>query len=316
MYFKWRTKKLKFFKIAYLILVMLFSETCSKKTPFIAITSPSDGAVVGGIVDITVEITDDSDIMTVGFFIDDSLEYFTQSKPYIYHWNTSSLIDSTIHKIYAQVSFNNGEYGYSDTISVTIYNSVLVDEDFEMYFISDYPSDGGWFEIWAGAGINETYIDSIYFHSGIKSFKLSGTSQWVRTDGIQLNLQMVHHLTYECAVYIPEECSTGAIFGFYYQINPTLGTIYNGVLFEYQDSLVYARGLDPVETGYHWTRGNWYIVKVILNYDNGTMEVWINNQKLADNIQPAPREMSNIFALATEYGAGGSIYYDDIKIYK
>lgn len=297
-----------------LVLIVYALMNCCKEIPAIKLTNPIDGAIVGGIIDITVEITDDSDILSVGFYINDSLKYFTQSKPYSYKWNTLLLDDSSTHNIYIKASLYNGDYVYSDTISVTIFNPLLVNDDFEYYHVGEYPDRGGWFEIWFGAG--ETYVDTGCAHHGFKSFKLNGTSSWPRTDGIKINLTKVHTLTYECALYIPNSSQTGSIFGFYVQINPSLGTIYNGILFDFQDNQVYVRGTIPVSTGYVWNYNIWYSVKVTLNYDNLTMDVWVNNQKIAEKITAASPDQSNIFALATQYGANGVVFYDDVKIFK
>jgi hypothetical protein len=115
---------------------------------------------------------------------------------------------------------------------------------------------------------------------------------------------------------IPENSPAGALAGFFVKISPTLGTIYNGVLFDYSDSLVYVRGTDPQATNYIWHRNTWYNIRVNLDYDSLLMDVWINGQMIAEDISAASKSISDTFALSTEYGAGGAVYFDEIKIFK
>ncbi|MEO0095091.1 MAG: Ig-like domain-containing protein, partial [candidate division WOR-3 bacterium] len=178
-----------------LFTVINFFADCGKKTPIIDITNPKDGAVVEGIVEITAQVTNGEDIWSVGFFIDDSLVKFFEEAPYSYLWNTIPLPDSSIHTIYAKAELENGDYIYSETISVMVYNILLFYDDFEYYYIHDYPYQY-WFQIWPGIG-ESTYVDSLFSYEGFKSFRICGSSQWVRTDGIELDLKKLHKLTYE-----------------------------------------------------------------------------------------------------------------------
>ncbi|MCX7995671.1 MAG: Ig-like domain-containing protein [candidate division WOR-3 bacterium] len=282
--------------------------------PLIEITNPKDGAVVEGIVEITARVINGEKILTLGFFIDDSLAKFFENEPYSYLWNTIPLPDSSNHLIYAKASLENGDYVYSETISVMVYNILLFYDNFEYYHVYDYPSQY-WFQIWPGIG-ESTYVDTLFSYEGFKSFHLCGSSQWVRTDGIEIDLKKLDRLTYEYALMIPEKSPAGALTGFFVKLNPTLGTIYNGVLFDFNDSLVHVRGVDPQPTGFKWQRNVWYNIKVHLDYDNLLMDVWINSQKIVDDIPAAEKSVSDTFAISTEYGAGGAVYFDDIKIFK
>ena len=100
------------------------------------------------------------------------------------------------------------------------------------------------------------------------------------------------------------------------QLTPYLGAIYNGVLFTYEDNLVYVRGIMEEGTDHSWTSDTWYFIKVVLDYDSLMMNVWLGNEQIANDIPAIAKETSNTFALATEYGGSGVVYYDDIEIYK
>ncbi|MEO0185955.1 MAG: Ig-like domain-containing protein [candidate division WOR-3 bacterium] len=297
-----------------LIIMIIFWVGCKDKEPIVEITNPQDGEIVEGIAEITARVIDGENIFTLGFFIDDSLVKFFEEEPYSYLWNTIPLPDSSIHKIYAKAGLEDGNYVYSETASVMVYNILLFYDDFEYYYVHDYPSQY-WFQIWPGIA-ESTYVDTLFAYEGSKSFRLCGSSQWVRTDVVELDLTKLNRLTYECALMIPENSPTGALVGFFVKLSPTLGTIYNGVLFDFNDSLIYVRGVDPQPTGYEWHRNSWYKIKVSLDYDSLLLDVWINEQKIANNVPAAEKSISDTFAISTEYGAGGAVYFDNIKISK
>jgi len=300
--------------ITILFLLIILQANCGKKDFVIEITNPEDGEMVEGIVEITARVIDGENILSLGFFIDDSLVKFFEDEPYIYKWNTIPLPDSSIHTIYAKASLKNGEYITSETISVMVYNIMLFYDDFEYYYINDYPSQY-WFQIWPGM-VESTYVDTLFSYQGNKSFRICGSSQWVRTYGIELDLTKLNKLTYEYGLMIPENSPAGALAGFFVKISPSLGTILNGVLFDFNDSLVYVRGNDPQPTNFRWHRNTWYNIRVNLDYDSLLMDVWINGQMIAEDISAASKSISDTFALSTEYGAGGAVYFDEIKIFK
>uniref|UniRef100_A0A7V3RHF9 Uncharacterized protein n=1 Tax=candidate division WOR-3 bacterium TaxID=2052148 RepID=A0A7V3RHF9_UNCW3 len=295
-------------------LIIIFSLHCGKNQPLIEIVSPEDGSIVEGIVEIKAKVIDGNDITVLGFFIDDSLVKFFEDEPYIYKWNTIPLPDSSIHTIYAKASLKNGNYITSETISVIVYNIMLFYDDFEYYNIYDYPSQY-WFQIWPGM-VESTYVDTLFSYQGNKSFRICGSSQWVRTDGIELNLTKLNKLSYEYGLMIPENSPAGALAGFFVKISPTLGTIYNGVLFDLNDSMVYVRGLDPQPTDFRWHHNTWYNIRVSIDYESLLMDVWIDGKMIADNVPSASKETSDTFAISTEYGAGGAVYFDEIKVLK
>lgn len=290
---------------------------CTEEQPQIEIIYPADGSVVSRIVNITAETVNDMMITRVEFYIDDSLEYTAFPSPFIYSWNTFVLQDSSLHEIYAKGYYGDLSEDISDTIFVMVDNGPLIfADDFECYSAGEYPYINGWHEFWVGADSESTYVVSGISHNGDKSFKLNGLSSWPRTDGVELSLTGFNQLTYEFAVMIPSNSSTGALVGFFVKVSPTLGEIFNGVLFDYEDGLIHVRGVEPVNTGYSWKKNTWHLIKVVLDYDNLLMNVWLDNVQIASNIEAATRDTSNIFAVATEYGASGIVYYDDIEIYE
>jgi len=296
------------------ILIALFLTDCGNKPIEIKITYPNSGSVVKGMVMISTEIVSDGSVTRVEFFIDDSLEYTALSEPYVCLWSTFFLIENSSHRICVIAWDRDVRADTSDTTTVTVNNgATLFADDFEYYFEGKYPARGGWYQIWEGA--DSTYVQSGIAYEGNKSFRLTGSSELPRADGIELSLSGVKRLTYEFAIMIPNS-STGALIGFFVRISPTLGEVFNGVLFAHADKNIYVRGTTPQNTGYPWYEDTWYCLRVELDYDSLRMDVWLDNQQIANDLQAAPRDTSHTFVVATEYQGGGVVYYDNIVIYK
>jgi len=295
----------------FFILVLL---KCNGEQIWVSIINPVANSSVNGILRIEVDAGDD--VRSVAFHIDDSCRYVSHAAPFCHIWNTFGLPDSSSHLIYLVAEDGKGDEFFSDTILVMVDNEDTIFADgFEPYLPGFYP-DAGWFEIWLGAGSNHTYVAQDYANSGLQSFRLRGTAGWVRTDGVELVLGDIPQLTYELALMIPSENASGALFGFFVLLNPTLGTIYNGVWFNDEDRLVYARGAVEDSTGFAWICDEWYEVTVGIDYIELKMNVWLDDQQVVFDLPAMPRDITDTFALATQYGSAGIVYYDDIKIFE
>jgi hypothetical protein len=286
---------------------------CGEGPLEVSISYPVTGTSVSGIVRIEAETSDNA--VAVVFYVDDVCIDTSRAAPFICCWNTFANTDSSSHYLYATASDRKGNELCSDSVLVVVYNGdMLFADDFEPYSPNTYPH-AGWFEIWAGAGSNHTYVVDVDAHTGTQSFGLRGLGDWVRTDGVELNLTGIRNLVYEVSLKVPSPDSAGALFGFFVLLDPTCGTIYNGVLFEYSDGLIYARGAVEDSTGYAWSYDTWYSVKVSLDYDGLRMNVWLNDEQVVFDLPAVPCEWADTFAVATEYGSPGVVYYDDISVY-
>jgi len=270
--------------------------------------------MVSGIVRIAVESSDD--VMEVLFHVDDSCAYVCRVAPFGYVWNTFRLPDSSAHSLYVIARDRKGNETYSASVSVIVANgNMILADDFESYLPGKYPVEV-WFDIWPGVALDSTYVEKGITHGGAQSFRLRGNDDLVRTDGVEPMFDNVHILTYEVSLMIPADDSTGALFGFFVLLNPSLGAIYNGVWFRSEDGLVYARGVDDVSTGLAWNNDVWYTVRVRLDYDQLSMDAWIDSAQVVFDLPAIPLGWTDTFALATQYGAGGIVYYDDIRIFE
>lgn len=294
-----------------LLFVML---SCVDGPPEVSITYPLHASIVSGIVRISVETSDD--VTEVSFYIDDSCTYIGHAAPFAHTWNTFCLPDSSSHVLYAIARDRKGNETYSAPVSVIVDNgNMIFADDFESYLIQTYPADA-WFDIWPGTGSDSTYVEQGIAHGGAQSFRLCGNNELVRTDGVELMADDLHVLNYEVSVMIPAGDSTGALFGFFVLLNPSLGTIYNGIWFRGEDGLVYARGVAEDSTGFSWYNDVWYSVQVRLDYDQLSMDAWIDSEQVVFDLPAIPLAWTDTFAIATQYGAGGIVYYDDIRMFE
>lgn len=287
---------------------------CSDKPLEIEIASPETGASVQGVVPVQISIMNNDFITRADYYVNDSLVQTVLSEPFICYWNTFPVRNNVECSIYAWGHDRDVRSAVSDTVIVIVDNgTTLFADDFELYTPGVYPEYSGWYEIWEGAGEDCTYVIQPTAHTGQNSFRLSGTV-WPRTDGVVLTLEDIESLSYECSVMISPTQTTGALLGFFVLIQPDVGEIYNGVLLENSDRSIYVRGKSVVSTGRTWTPGQWYTLKISIDYVGGTMNVWLDNELLVSNLEPASRDTSRVFAIATEYGEEGVVYYDDIRI--
>ncbi|UCD05558.1 MAG: hypothetical protein JSV98_10695 [candidate division WOR-3 bacterium] len=103
------------------------------EAPQVEITFPVDGSVVSGTVEITADATDDSVVVSVEFYIDDSLVSTDTAAPYAHTWSTAGLVDSSTHTIYATAYDDEDNEGVSPTISVMVYNGFYEADNFNSY---------------------------------------------------------------------------------------------------------------------------------------------------------------------------------------
>jgi hypothetical protein len=286
---------------------------CGEETLDVTITYPVDGSLVAGIVRIEAEASDNA--RCVFFYMDDVCIDTCGVAPFMCCWNTFGHDDSSSHYLYAIARDIVGNEVCSDSVVAVVDNGDMIfADDYEPYPAHTYPH-AAWYEIWIGAGSEHTYVDTGIASSGWQSFRLRGLASWVRTDGVELNLTDIERLTYELSVMIPSSDSTGALLGFFYSLNPQLGTIYNGIWFRSEDNYVYARGIVEDSTGFQWRYDTWHRVKVALDYVQLRMNVWFDDEQIVIDLPAVPREWTDTFALATEYGSAGTVYFDDLRVF-
>ena len=124
-----------------LSLLIIFTG-CSKKEsdsspPSVLITMPLDSSLVSEITSILGQASDDDSVKYVELYIDSvSTGDIDTIAPYVFPWNTTELLDSSIHvlELYAEDQSGNGMK--SDPIQVIVDNSLSKPEPSEIKSIS------------------------------------------------------------------------------------------------------------------------------------------------------------------------------------
>lgn len=90
--------------------------------PSVAVTSPVEGAVVGGVVTLAAEAADNRSVSQVEFLVAGSVVGSDASSPYSISW-TSSSVANGLHSITARATDPSGNAGLAPTRSVTVSNA-------------------------------------------------------------------------------------------------------------------------------------------------------------------------------------------------
>lgn len=198
-------------------------------------------------------------------------------------------------------------------------NALPFSDGFEAYPVGDYPAARGWYMLWDGTGGDNTHVVDEEANSGEKSFLLSGYPNWTRTDGVTFDMAGVNRLTYEVAVMIPTGSTTGLYVGFFDRVSSNESLMYNAVFFMSGDSAIYAHGITSTNTGMTWTYDTWYSVKVEIDYDSLKMDVWVDEQQIASDVDAASINISHTFCVSTQWAAISGVstsYFDDVEVYE
>jgi hypothetical protein len=107
--------------------------------PTTSITSPTDGAIVSGTVNVTASAGDDVGVSRVEFWIDGTLASTDTASPYSYPWVTTGYSNGSSHSIQSRAFDAANNRGDSATITVIVNNAgpVIVFED-------SFETDKGW----------------------------------------------------------------------------------------------------------------------------------------------------------------------------
>jgi hypothetical protein len=148
---------MKKFSVISLIFSLLFILSCEDKVekdttpPELTIVSPTSGSTIGEIVQIKVQTTDESGILKVDFYIQNSIVLSDTTLPYEYEWNTTTNLDGE-YKVKV-VSFDTEENFVESEFSVTVDNEskkpsvseidslVYKDNSFVIYWSKNNDSD-------------------------------------------------------------------------------------------------------------------------------------------------------------------------------
>ncbi|MEM2878870.1 MAG: hypothetical protein QXH32_05165 [Candidatus Caldarchaeum sp.] len=119
---------------------------------------------------------------------------------------------------------------------------------------------------------------------------------------------------YEFAILIEARGSVGVDHpAFFNREEATWGAYYATVQFDHSDGRIKAE--DGTVLG-SWSAGRWYRIKVILNRQTNTYNVWFNGQLVGQNLRVSRTSTDRINAIAlTSAWPGQKVYYDDVRVF-
>jgi Bacterial Ig domain len=165
--------------------------TFDLSVPTVAITSPADGATVGGVVPVTASASDNTGVAGVQFRLDGvNLGAEDTTAPYEVSWNTSTTVNG-LHTLTAVARDAGGLQGASTPVDVTVSNGSQTQTRFEetdratsytsgwAHYVGDRPFSGG-----TAAFSPKT--------DGRATFEFVGTSvRWIGFRGPQTGIALV-----------------------------------------------------------------------------------------------------------------------------
>lgn len=88
--------------------------------PVVTILNPVPGARVNDTVHVITQITDDSKISKVEYYVDGSLTYTSQQSPFEFLWDVSGYPNGSSHSIFAKAYDENLNSSTSNVVTVTV----------------------------------------------------------------------------------------------------------------------------------------------------------------------------------------------------
>ncbi|MCK4892526.1 MAG: hypothetical protein KAT07_01100 [Calditrichia bacterium] len=94
--------------------------------PFITLLNPVGGSTVSDTVNVVPQITDESDIDRVEYFVDGMLDFVATQDPFEYEWIVTNYQNGSIHNIFGRAYDIYQNNGVSNVVSVNIQNTDII----------------------------------------------------------------------------------------------------------------------------------------------------------------------------------------------
>lgn len=194
----------------------------------------------------------------------------------------------------------------------------IFSDNFESYPVGNLPSSGGWEIVWNGMGDAYQVISDAYSYSPTKSFQLWGQPWWsaVVQKRITTDAKIIG---YEASILLDslgtlDSWTSSDWFGFFNSSATTWGEWWATVGFDHRDMEI-KTGSDSTVLG-DWATQRWYKIKVILDREKITYDVWINDTLVGQNLKTDTDSYAiNAVALKSDH-PGSKVYYDDVKVFR
>ncbi len=209
--------------------------------------------------------------------------------------------------------------------------TVIFSDDFEEYRIGNMGQQNGWFLIWGWSGKSfEQKVVAGVSVSGSKSFQLwgdpcrsAGYHRYLYFNKSYLQLRKMNNKSIGLETYIGIEGYGNPKCGDKFENNATAGIIgfwnsddkkYYALVTFKRDGGIYANG---VLIG-KWEPKKWYHIRIILNWQKGAFDVYLNGKKVG-NLIPINKfnvRYPNYDGIIIGSGhAGVRVFFDDFAIF-
>ena len=187
--------------------------------------------------------------------------------------------------------------------------TTIFQDDFEGYAVGTFPSSGGWQLIYNGTGNQYQVITSDFSVSGAKSLQMVGRYTWSAV--VEKDFSSSSNLIgYEaCLMATPGAWPSVAFCNRDIQ---QWGRNYGSVSVDAIDGCIYGgtQNLQPC------TANTWYKIRVVMDRNARTFNVWIDGQLKGINI-PEANNPWEIKSLRFDVGWHEvKNYYDDVKVFE
>ena len=200
--------------------------------------------------------------------------------------------------------------------------AIIFQDDFESYEVGTFPSEGGWYLTYDGAGPEYQIVTSDVAHSGSKSFQLVGQAWWsaCADKDFSSNAEIIGFEAFVMVNDFGSTPNTGdkttAGVSFVNRHIDTWGRNYGLIRFK-SDGKIYAVTAEGWRYLQDFSLHEWYKVRVTVDKSTDTFNVWINGQLKASNLKIEKGHATEIAAFGLGSGhAGATVYFDDIKIFE
>jgi hypothetical protein len=294
--------------------------------PTVALTSPSDGAVVQGPTNVllTVNASDtDGWLIKVEFMADGQKLGETTNAPYSFIWADPP---AGSHILSARATDNQGGWAVSTPVSISVVigcDQVLFEENFESYLPGSSPTNGGWQLASIGEGTASQIVDTNNHVSGSRSLRLVGS--------VCLPANTFHSapassdVTVDVSVCVKSLSQAGcspypAIFGPFNPAPGGWGTYFGAVAFGADGNIHAITQSYPTPTAtvplMKFTTNQWYRIRSAVDLKARTFDVYVDGVlrqaglPFADSGEP----IGICLAAGNGTAPNPTVWYDDLVV--
>lgn len=188
---------------------------------------------------------------------------------------------------------------------ITVFN-----DDFESYTVNTFPTSGGWYLRYNGAGDSYQVVVNSEFHSGSKSMQMKGAPSW--TAHMEKAVDLASDVIYWQG-WVKPTGNDGGLGLIDYDTSPGGG--YYGVIY-FDHGKIWCQIGSTVADIQEFSVNQWYKIKLKYDHTDKSVDVWINDILKVSSLHAAsiPSTYYKQFYMYSEHD-GNLFYFDDIEVW-